>query len=48
MSKSELNGTEESLKIMGLKKVKLEMMNTCLTLQSCNRTCTNPVFQKSS
>ena len=35
------------MKIMGLKKDKLQMMNTCLTLQSCNRTCMNPVFQKS-
>ena len=32
---------------MGLKKVKLQMMNTCLTLQSCNRTCANSVFQES-
>ena len=32
---------------MGLKKVKLQMMNTCLTLQSCNCTGTNPIFQKS-
>ena len=31
---------------MGLKKVNFLMMNTCLTLQSCNLTNTNPVFQK--
>ena len=35
------------MKIIGLKKVKFQMMNTCLTLQNCNRTCKNPVFQKS-
>ena len=35
------------MKIMGLKEVKLQMMNTSLTLQSSNRTCTNPVFKKS-
>ena len=32
---------------MGLKKVKVQVMNTCLTLQSCNRTCTNPVSKES-
>ena len=30
-----------------LKKMKLQMMSTCLTLQSCNRICKNPVIQKS-
>ena len=30
-----------------LKKMKLQMMSTCLTLQSCNRICKNPVLQKS-
>ena len=35
------------MKMMGLKKIKFQMMNTCLTLQSCNRTSMNPVFQKS-
>ena len=35
------------MKIMGLKKVKFQMMNTFLTLQSCNRTSRNPVFQNS-
>ena len=30
-----------------LKKMKLQMMSACPTLQSCNRTCKNPVFQKS-
>ena len=30
-----------------LKKMKLQMMSTCPTLQSCNRTCKDPVFQKS-
>ena len=33
--------------MMGMKKIKFQMMNTCLTLQSCNRTSMNPVFQKS-
>ena len=32
-------------KMMELKKGKLQMMNASLTLQSCYRTCTNPVFQ---
>ena len=36
------------MEIMGLKKVKLLILfNTCLTLQSCSRTCPNPVFHKS-
>ena len=35
------------MKLMGLKKVKLQIMNTFLTLQSFTRTCTNPQFQKS-
>ena len=34
------------MKIMGLKKLKFQMMNTCLTLQSCNRRSMDPVFQK--
>ena len=36
-SEDENNGTEASE----------TYLDTCLTLQSCNRTCTNPVFQKS-
>ena len=35
------------MKIMGLKKVRLQIMHTCLTLQSCDCTCMKPVFQKS-
>ena len=35
------------MKIMRLKKMKFQMMYTCLTLQSCNRTSMNPVLQKS-
>ena len=35
------------MKIMGLKKVKLQMINTCLTLHKYNHTCLNLVFQKS-
>ena len=34
-------------KTMGLKKLKLQMTNNFLAWQSCNCTCTNPVFQKS-
>ena len=34
------------MKIMELKKVKLPMINTCQTLQSCNCTCINTVFQE--
>ena len=32
---------------MELKKVKFQMMNTCLNLQSCNCTSMSPAFQKS-
>ena len=35
------------MQIMGLKKIKFQMMDTCRSLQSCNRTSTNHVFQKS-
>ena len=35
------------MKIMGVKEVKLQMMNTSLTLQSSDRTCTNAVLKKS-
>ena len=47
MSKSELKNSVRKMKIMVLKEMKFQMMNTCLTLQSCNCTSTNPVFQKS-
>ena len=36
-----------NMKIMGLNKVKLKRMNTCLALKSCSSTCTIHVFQKS-
>ena len=36
----------QKMKIMGLKNVKFQMMNTCLALQSHNRTSINPEFEK--
>ena len=42
-----LKSVLRKMKIMGLKKMKFQIMNTCLTLQSCNGTSTNPVIQKS-
>ena len=47
MLKFELISSASKDESNGIEKVKLQMMNTCLTSQNCNRTCTNPVFQKS-
>ena len=44
MSKSELINSASEYEIMELKKVKLQMVNTCLNCQSFNHTCANPVF----
>ena len=46
MSKSELINSASADENNGIEEIKLQMMNTCLTLQSCNHTCTNHVFQK--
>ena len=38
----------QKMKMMVLKKVKPQMINTSLTLGSSNRPCTTPIFQESS
>ena len=47
MSKSELINSASEDENNETEESEIQMMNTCLTLQSCNLACMNPVFQKS-